>query len=318
MTPTIYLAPLKGVTDAIFRTAYAESFNGVDWAITPFLSTVRGIRIKPSHLKQVMPENNQQMRIIPQIISKNAANFSVMAEALFDLGYDTVNWNLGCPYPMVAKKGRGSGMLSDPKAIDIFLDQVCATLSGRISIKMRLGRQETNEIESLLPIFDRYPIESITIHPRTGIQMYNGQPHLDIFEKCLSMTRHRVIYNGDIITKQNFEGLQDRFPDIHHWMIGRGVIINPRLPSEIKGETVSNQHRILKFREFHTNLFERYQDALFGPSHLLDRMKGLWRYFSKGFQDGRDIRKRLHKSQKVEQFLSEVDCFWEQQARLKN
>ena len=189
MKPVILLAPLKGVTDAIFRTTYAEFFVGVDIAVSPFLSTVKGCRIKPSHLKQVLPDNNRRMPVVPQIISKTAANFIFLAEALYDLGYSTVNWNLGCPYPMVARKGRGSGMLSKPESIDAFLEQTLGAMRGRISIKMRLGRHHPDEIERLLPVMDRYPIESITIHPRTGIQMYSGKPDLDTFERCLPLTR---------------------------------------------------------------------------------------------------------------------------------
>ncbi len=314
MKPDICLAPLKGVTDAVFRTTYAEFFSGIDWAVTPFLTTVKGARIKPSHLKQVLPENNLLMPVVPQIISKTAVNFTFLAEALFDLGYETVNWNLGCPYPMVAKKGRGSGMLPTPEAIDLFLDQALAAMSGRLSIKMRLGRHHPDEIESLLPILNRYPIESITIHPRTGVQMYTGRPDLDAFERCLSMTRHSVIYNGDIVSRASFDELQARFPQISRWMIGRGVMADPFLPGAIKGTTLNGEACLKQFHKFHDALFERYEKVLFGPSHLLDRMKGLWSYFCNGFRNGRDLLKKIHKTQKTVDYCDVVKRFFSEQA----
>ena len=315
MKPEICLAPLKGVTDAIFRTTYAEFFSGIDVAVAPFLTTVKGPRIKASHLKQVLPENNRQMPVVPQIISKTAANFAFLAEALFDLGYTTVNWNLGCPYPMVAKKGRGSGLLPHPEAVACFLDQALPAMSGRLSIKMRLGRHKAEEIEILLPLFDRYPIESITIHPRTGVQMYTGSPDLDAFEKCLTLTRHQVIYNGDIISKSSFDQLKARFPGVTTWMIGRGVMSDPFLPATIQGQSVDDQERIERFQSFHQAIFSRYQSALFGPSHLLDRMKGLWTYFSNGFNDGRNLRKCIHKTQKVSQYMEVVNRYFNDQPR---
>lgn len=311
MKTEICLAPLKGVTDAIFRTTYAEFFSGIDWSVAPFLTTIKGPRIKAAHLKQVLPENNPLMPVIPQIISKTAAHFTFLAEALFDLGYKTVNWNLGCPYPMVARKGRGSGLLPDPDAVERFLDQALSVMSCRMSIKMRLGHRRAEEIEVLLPLFERYPIESIAIHPRTGVQMYAGDPDLEAFERCLALTTHQVVYNGDIVSKSSFERVRARFPRINTWMIGRGVMADPFLPAAIKGQGVGHQERINRFCSFHQAIFSRYQASLFGPSHLLDRMKGLWTYFSRGFQDGQNIRKRIHKTQKVSQYMEVVTRYFD-------
>jgi tRNA-dihydrouridine synthase B len=311
MKPDICLAPLKGVTDAVFRTAYAEFFPGIDWAITPFLTTVKGARIKASHLKHVLPENNRVMPAVPQIISKTAVNFTFLARALFDLGYAAVNWNLGCPYPMVARKGRGSGMLPNPDAVTAFLDQALPAMTGKLSIKMRLGRHRADEAETLLPLLNRYPIDSITIHPRTGVQMYTGRPDLDAFERCLSLTRHRVIYNGDIISKSGFDTLRARFPQIKTWMIGRGVLVDPFLPSAIKEQALTTEDRLERFRGFHDALFARYRDCLFGPSHLLNRMKGLWSYFSNGFEGGHDLRKQIHKTEKVDRYCDVVNRFFD-------
>jgi tRNA-dihydrouridine synthase B len=312
MRPNICLAPLKGVTDAIFRTTYAEFFAGIDWAITPFLTTVQGGRVKSDHLKQVLPENNRLMPVVPQIIGKTASRFALLAQALYDLGYPAVNWNLGCPYPMVAKKGRGSGMLPNPEAIMAFLDQALAAISGRLSIKMRLGRRRTDEIENLLPRLNDYPIEFIAIHPRTGVQMYSGCPDLDAFERCLDLTRHPVIYNGDIVSREDYEGLKARFPQIKTWMIGRGVMMDPFLPASIKWPLRRCDDWLQQFREFHDVLFGRYQTALFGPSHLLDRMKGLWRYFAEVFNNGREIRKQIHKTRTIEHYLDITKRFFDE------
>jgi tRNA-dihydrouridine synthase B len=313
MKPTICLAPLRGVTDAVFRTVYAQCFEGIDWAITPFLTTVQGMRVKPHHLKQVLPENNPLMPVVPQIISKTAANFELLAQALSDLGYATINWNLGCPYPMVAKKGRGSGMLPYPERVVAFLDRVLSTTKIRISIKMRLGRFHADEIETLLPRLNGYSIESITIHPRTGVQMYSGRPDEDAFERSLALTRHPVIYNGDIVHGSDYDRLQARFPQITTWMIGRGVLMNPFLPARIKRPHEDGDNGIQRFQAFHDGLFRRYREVLSGPAHLLDRMKGLWRYFSEGFENGRDIRKRIHKTTRIDHYMDEVQRFFDGQ-----
>ncbi|MGD9367160.1 MAG: tRNA-dihydrouridine synthase family protein [Desulfobacteraceae bacterium] len=317
MSFQICLAPLRGVTDALFRNTYAAFFAGIDRAVMPFLSTTKGPRIKPSHLKDVLPENNRQMRAVPQVMSKRAENFLPLAEALFDLGYDTVNWNLGCPYPMVAKKGRGSGLLCHPDSVERFLEHVMAVMPNQLSIKMRLGRYREDEIFELLPILNRYPIKEIVIHPRTGVQMYEGRPQLDVFEKCLALCRHPVIYNGDIADQAGFEKLRQRFPDIQTWMIGRGAVSNPFLCSAIKGRTVDDGEKSAQFRRFHDALYSRYKHKLYGPSHLLNRMKGLWAYFAKSFEGGPALQKKINKTQKIRQYESIVNAFWDSGPRWK-
>lgn len=307
----ICLAPLRGITDALFRNTLAEFIDGIDWAITPFLSTTRGPRIKPSHIKEVLPENNQKMRIVPQVMSKRAENFIPLAMALFDLGYDTINWNLGCPYPMVARKGRGSGLLSNPDAIERFLDKVLAVLPHQLSIKMRLGRHREDEIFQLLPILNLYPIKEIVIHPRIGVQMYEGKPRLDIFKQCLALCRHTVIYNGDIIDRSSFDKLRRRFPGIQTWMIGRGAVSNPFFCDELKGRWVDEDEKNLRFKQFHDALYSKYAQKLYGPSHLLNRMKGLWAYFATSFVQGAALRKKINKTQNVHHYEDIVKTFFE-------
>jgi len=310
MEPQICLAPLRGITDAIFRSTYAEFFKGVDWAVTPFLSTVKGPRIKPSHLKDVLPEQNQNMAIVPQIISKSGDNFIPLANALFDLGYETVNWNLGCPFPMVAKKGRGSGMLLYPDAIQVFLDIVLTRIKNRLSIKMRLGRNRPDEIEGLIPMMNQYPIKEIIVHPRTGVQMYKGQPDLNAFDYVLNCTHHRLIYNGDIVSKRGFVTLQDRFPKIDTWMIGRGVVSDPFLPGLIKGHCIDEAKKTERFKKFHDALYTRYSEVLYGPSHLVNKMKGLWLYFANAFKEGHRIRKKINKTQTSDHYRTVVNNYF--------
>ncbi len=305
------LAPLKGVTDVMFRNTYAEFFNGIDWSIAPFLSTPKGPRIKPSFLKDVLPENNRGMPVIPQVMSKCAENFLPLAMALQDLGYDSVNWNLGCPYPMVAKKGRGSGLLKDPEAIDRFLEKTSAVMPGQLSIKMRLGRHRADEIFLLLPILNRYPIKQIIIHPRTGVQMYKGTPDLEVFEQCLKLCQHPVIYNGDIVDREGFDRLQARFPEITTWMIGRAAVADPFFCDSLKGRHWGASEKNGIFRAFHDALYARYAERLCGPSHLLNRMKAMWAYFEKSFEKGDKVRKKINKSQKIHQYEKIIRDFFE-------
>ena len=310
VAPKLWLAPLKGLTDAVFRKTYAEHFSGFDGMVAPFVTAVPADRLTDYHVRDLLPKADDGIPVVPQILGNAAENFVFIARHLYDRGYAEVNWNLGCPFRPVAKKKRGAGLLPFPEQVDEFLDKTVRALPGRLSIKMRLGRNRPDEILRLLPVLDRYPIEGITIHPRTGTQLYAGLPNLDMFQACLEQSRHRVVYNGDIIDLQSFKELAARFPAVDSWMIGRGALSNPFLPAIIKAVRDEIPGKVEKFHAFYEALFARYRERLCGPGHLLDRMKGFWTYFAGAFTNGREMEKQIHHTFNLPRYLEIVERFF--------
>ena len=318
VTQTLYMAPLKGFTDHIFRTLFSEHFGGFDLAIAPFIVSKGDYRFKRKYVRDLLPENNTLLPVIPQILSKHAGDFCALANHLYDMGYGTVNWNLGCPYPMVTKKGRGCGMLPYTERIESFLDRVVALLQGRLSIKLRLGYHSKDDIFRLIPVLNRYPLEEIIIHPRTADQRYDGTVDLESFDLCRRAFTHPVVYNGDIKTVSDYIALASRFETIRRWMIGRWCLADPFLPMAIKNGAGNTARSIEKMKVFHEALFYAYKELLDGPSHLLNKMKGLWRYFSLPFTEFKKTMKTIKKSTSPDQYLERVNHFFASEARLRN
>jgi len=313
--PKLYMAPLKGCTDHIFRNIFADHFDGFDVAVSPFIASKRDHKMKKKYVKDVLPEYNTRLQVIPQILSKSANDFIFLANYLYDLGHDTVNWNLGCPYPRVAKKKRGSGMLPHADTIHTFLDTVVPGIEGELSIKIRLGWRTTDDIFNLIPIFNQYPLKDIIIHPRTGLQRYSGEVDHEAFSQCLELIRHKVIYNGDIKTPEIFKALSLRFDRVSDWMIGRWCLANPFLPGMIKTGKDDIQDKIQRMQQFHDALFDGYRSALDGPAHLLNKMKGLWNYFSLSFKDCAKAMKKIKKSRSPDQYMERVHVFFDTDAK---
>ena len=228
------MAPMKGFTDCVFRQVFAAHFSGFDLAIAPFIASKRDCTVRRRHVRDVWPENNTRLTVVPQILSKVASDFAAMANFLYDMGYETVNWNLGCPSPMVASKKRGAGLLPYTDTIDAFLEDVLAIMKGKLSLKLRLGWEKRAEIFRLLPVLNRYPLKEVIIHPRTGRQAYEGCVDLDTFEACLPILDHPVVYNGDICSLEDFQHISGRFAGVSQWMIGRGGLADPFLPQIIR------------------------------------------------------------------------------------
>jgi len=299
-----YLAPMRGLTEFIYRNAFSRHFKGIDIAVSPFITSVSG-RISNKHLKDVLPQNNQDaLPLIPQLLSKDPQGFICTAQKLFELGYEEINWNLGCPYAMVANKMRGSGLLPYPERINDFLEKVLTRIPNRLSIKMRLGRFHAKEILSIIPDLNAYPLSELIIHPRTGIQMYDGTPNLKQFEKCLSLSKHPVVYNGDIRSQSDYNMICERFPLICGVMLGRGLLCNPFL-----GEMIENPHLQIDWdclKQFHDDLYHQYRNVLSGPGHVLGKMKEHWKYLSELFENSHHILKKIQRSVSFRQYECHV------------
>ena len=307
----IILAPLQGFTDVTFRNVFSAHFHGVDEAVAPFISTMGQGRLKPSRIKDVFPEQNRAMPVVPQILGNVPDDFVFLARHLHQLGHQRVNWNLGCPHSKIAKKKRGSGLLSHPQDIDAFLDHALPLIPCSLSVKIRLGRTSKNEIDALLPVFDRYDLEEIILHPRTGVQMYDGTSDHDAFERALAGSRHLFTYNGDITDTGSFDTVQNRFPAIKRFMIGRGILANPFLAEQIKGVR-DERDPVLRLKAFHDDLFNGYQAIFSGPAHLTGRMKGFWSYLGPSFKNSRKFLKKILKSTSIKQYTAMVDLFFDQ------
>jgi tRNA-dihydrouridine synthase B len=304
MKPILVLAPIRGVTDRIFRNTFARHFPGFDHAVAPFIATSRRRSIDRRTLREFEQHANDDLCTIPQILGNNPEDFIQLANMLYDMGHGSVNWNLGCPFPMIAGKRKGSGLLCYPREIEDFLEQVIPHVKTGLSVKLRLGYRYPDEIHALIPIFNRYPLEEIIIHPRTGAQMYEGNADIERFAECLPLCRHEIVYNGDITTRAHFEILAGRFPSIKKWMIGRGALRDPFLPDSILTgtEVISYHERVGRVRLFHDDLFTHCAHTLHTPLHALDRMKELWSYLSRFFPDSERVFRKIRKTRSFEQY----------------
>lgn len=299
------LAPLHGVTNRTFRKAYFDHFGGFDSAMAPFILAVDTDRAKESHFKDLPPAKDSKVPLVPQLLGNDSKAFVATAKVLADLGYGEVNWNLGCPYPMVAKKGRGSGLLPHPDRIAAFLDEACPRLATALSVKLRLGRADPGEILRVMPILNAHPLLRVIIHPRLGVQMYKGSVDLEGFARAAALSTHRLGYNGDIKDLGSFKVLKTRFPAIRDWMIGRQAVADPFLAGRIKGGPPAADP-LGAMRDFHEDLYRGYRDILFGPGHVLDKMKEIWSYLGRSFGGARPALEAIGRAKTLPDYEAAV------------
>jgi tRNA-dihydrouridine synthase len=305
----LFLAPILGHTDFVFRNAFFRHFQGLDSCLCPFITTVKGRMVKDSHVRDVLPKYNKLKNIVPQLIGRDAEEFIVMANQLYSMGYRTINWNLGCPYPMVVNKRRGAGLLPFPEMISDFLSTVIPDVKCSISVKMRLGKSDPGEIFNVLTVLNDFPIKEIIIHPRTADQMYGGSVDLDTFEKCLSLSKHTIVYNGDIVDTESFQKVSKRFPSISDFMIGRGILMHPGLPEAIKG--IPSMRYKERLYRFHEELVKGYKENGCEEISLLGKLKQLWCYLSSSFEKSEETLIKIQRTKTMEKYWQEVDAAFE-------
>ena len=109
-------APMEGITYSAYRRVHAEMFPGADRYYAPFIAPDSTGRFKAGNLRDVLPENNAGIKLVPQLLCNAAAPFLAVARELKDLGYEEVDLNVGCPSGTVVAKHKGAGMLGDPAA----------------------------------------------------------------------------------------------------------------------------------------------------------------------------------------------------------
>lgn len=295
----LIMAPMQNLTGYLFRNAYDKLFpNIIDKAITPFISITHGSNcFSKRKFRDVLKEHNtSKMEIIPQVLGNDINAMIEIAEALFSLGYKEMNLNLGCPFERTLKKDRGAGLLSDTKRIENIIEGVINKIPINLSLKLRLGVEEKDDIYRLIPIINYYPIKNIIIHPRLAIDKYESKVNLDCFEDVISKVNKRVVYNGDIFSKEDFNNLKLRFPTINDWMIGRGLLNNPLLPFEIRSnEYFQKEEGVLALHE-----------ELLKTAKSANKMKEYWSYFSKGLNIEEDKLSIIYSCTTLEELDKEV------------
>lgn len=302
----LYLAPIRGITDRLFREIFHHHFPYFDAAVAPFINPQRSINFNTKLLDDVNPITDNGLMTIPQLMYNTADDFINLGKLLEDIGYSHINWNLGCPSPMVANKQRGSGLLPHTDRIIDLLEEIIPALQAEISLKLRLGFKNPQDIVALLPRLNQFPLKEITIHPRIGKQLYRGQADRQAFAECCELSRHQLVYNGDINTIEDFSALTKRFEGITRWMIGRGALADPLLPGKIRGLSFTADEARDRIGGFHDDLYSRLQERLSGPGHLLNRMKQIWAYLIGSFPEKSHILKKIRKTSSTERYESAV------------
>ncbi len=305
----VSLAPFQGITHKYYRQFFMEHFHGLDEVYAPFISGIHPEKVHPGKFDDVVPLSADQKicATVPQIVSTSAKEIVAFSDFLARQGYTHINWNMGCPFSRLANKMRGCGILPYPEKVRTILEETIPFLKTSLSVKVRLGYTQKDELRNILKVLNNFPLEKVIIHPRTGDQLYRGEPDTKEFDVCRKISKNTVVYNGNIIHIQKFTELKNSFPDITNWMVGRGALINPFLPMQIKGMECSETEKSDRIRSFHQDLYKNTQERLRSKDKTLGLMKAVWYYMAGAFVNGKDQFRKIKVCQNLSEYEKHVD-----------
>ena len=299
----LYLAPLEGITGYIYRNAHHACFPSMDRYYTPFITPKKGKSFTTREWNDIAAEHNQNIAVVPQILTNQAEGFCKVAGMLKEQGYEEVNLNLGCPSKTVVTKGCGAGFLDRPEELERFLDEIFAKCNIQISVKTRLGMEDASEFPELMKLYNKFPMKELIIHPRVQKDFYKNTPNLEMFAEAFAMSTNPVCYNGDIFCVEDHQRICERFPELDAVMSGRGTLTNPALAREIRGGQALTKAEL---RKFHDLVYHTYRAEVSGDRNVLFKMKELWFYMGPLFANNKKYLKKIKKSEKCIVYESAV------------
>jgi tRNA-dihydrouridine synthase B len=303
---TFYLAPFQGITTHIFREVCTRHFPGTDKLFTAFFTGIQSAKSLRRWKTELENTEHHGVPVVPQVLSKDPSEILLFARICRDLGFEEINWNLGCPFPRVAKKMRGSGLLPYPEKVGEILDKAMPEMPLRFSVKCRLGYHSADEIFTLLPVFHRYPLSEIIVHARLGIQMYKGTPDTKTFGRIVQQTNMPLAYNGDIFSKEDFERVKTEFPSVNRWMLGRGLLSNPFLPGSLKDFPLPEEP-LPVVRRYVDDLYFAYRKHFNDSLRAINVMKELWSYLSLSFDHPGKVFGKIKKTKSFDAYDEAVN-----------
>ena len=303
------LAPFQGITDVVYRNVFMKHFGGIDKLYTPFFTGIQKDNSKSLRGEEIDPRFNDVKIVVPQILSNTAEEIIRFANQCKSMGYTEFNLNMGCPFPRVANKTRGCGLMADYQRTTAMLEEVCNNIDGiKFSIKCRLGYYSPDEIFKFIETFNTLSFSEIIIHPRIGKQMYTGEASLEKFKELIPLINKPLVYNGDIYTVEKYKSVVENIStDITHTMLGRGLLTNPFLAEDIKQINDNQKDRQLRLHNFVVNLYvERLRHAGGSPK-IIGSMKELWKYMMNIFDDPQNVWRNVKKVNHLDEYEDAVE-----------
>lgn len=220
----IFLAPMAGITDIVFRTICKEQGCGLVYSE---MVSAKGIMYESENTKKLLEINEYERPVAVQLFGSEADILAEMVLKIEEYPIDIIDINMGCPAPKIVKNSEGSALMRNPKLIGEIISKISKSTKKPITIKIRKGfdNDNINAVE-IAKIAEQNGACAIAIHGRTRQQYYSGTADWDIITSVKNSIKIPVIGNGDITSPEKAKEMIDK-TNCDAVMIGRAAQGNP-------------------------------------------------------------------------------------------
>lgn len=231
--PLTALAPMQAVTDAAFMGLVA-GYGAPDLFVTEYVRVHEGVPLDPDVVRAV-EAHGPRHAVYAQLIGEHVPSMVRAARALQAYQVAGIDLNLGCPAPKLYKKNVGGGLLRDPAHVDRLLGALRDAVSGRFTVKMRLGFDSPAPFETILDLVDQHAVDLLTVHGRTVADMYRPGVRYDLIAQAVGRVRCPVLANGDVTSPAKAAAVLAA-TGAAGVMVGRHAIRNPWIFAQIRDQ----------------------------------------------------------------------------------
>ncbi|MFN5065142.1 MAG: tRNA-dihydrouridine synthase family protein [Aphanizomenon sp.] len=230
--PFTALAPMQDVTNLWFMKVISQ-YGSPDYFFTEYFRVNDTSRLNRGILAAIT-ENDTGRPVFAQMIGESIPDLVRTAKELCKYNIAGVDLNMGCPAPRIYRKNVGGGLLREPEKVDRILGELRAAVNDRpLTVKMRLGFENTDNFYQILDIINHHNIDLLSLHGRTVKDMYHGAVKYDLIAEAVRRVHCPVMANGNINSaKTALEVLSQT--GAAGVMVGRWAIGNPWLFHQIR------------------------------------------------------------------------------------
>ena len=296
----LYLAPMAGVTDVVFRTICKEL--GADVVVTEFVSA-EGIMQRDEYTRKYTEFTDEQRPLGIQIFGADGKRMGEAAKKIIDWKRpDFIDINFGCPVNKVVSKNGGSSLLKDCPLLASVAEGIHNAVGDQVPVtaKIRIGwDQESINAPEVCRTLEESGMKAISIHGRTRSQGYRGLADWDVIQSCTSEVNVPIVGNGDIATGADVKHRRET-TDVSGLMIGRAAMLNPWVFKEAKhylktGEQLPPIAMDERWKLIVKHCALAIQSTRYGgeEKHTIMAMRARLMAYCKGFPGAKPLRQRL-------------------------
>jgi tRNA-dihydrouridine synthase len=291
--PVLALAPMQDVTTLQFMRVIAR-YGGPEVYWTEYFR-VHGDSRPEKWILDSITKNHTGRPVVAQLIGNDIPALVRNAKLLQQFPVAAIDLNLGCPAPIVYRKCAGGGLLREPQKIDAILGALRNAVTIPFTVKTRIGFASPAEFDTLLPIFAKHPIDLLTVHARTVVQMYRPGVRYDLIAHAARELRCPVLANGNVFSAAQAQELLAE-TGARGLMIGRGAIRNPWLFDQIRAQLRGEKIKLPAGRDVLKYVHELWDNEItpsVRESAQVQRMKKFTNFIGEGLGEQylHDIRR---------------------------